>query len=220
MGGSPPGFSVHALLQARTLGWVVIHFSMGSQTIGYDWETFASLLQGVILTQGLNPCLLPCRRILYRLSHSLDMCKMMLSLHCNQLSFSFVIPLFTGWTGWGGDDCSFLLQRPKSSKNGCCLEKKGKKRKWSCSVVADSCNPKDHSPPGSFIHGIFQARALEWVAISFSRGTSRPRDRTWVSLIAGMCFTVWATRGAPKREGPLQNTRQPQLSFHGNVKQA
>ena len=40
------------------------------------------------------------------------------------------------------------------------------------------------------------SRILEWVAISFSRGSSQPRDRTWVSRIAGRCFTVWATREA------------------------
>ena len=50
------------------------------------------------------------------------------------------------------------------------------------------CNPVDCSPPGSSIHGIFQARVLEWVAISFSRGSSWPRDRTWVSRIAGRHF--------------------------------
>ena len=43
---------------------------------------------------------------------------------------------------------------------------------------------------GSPVHGIFQARVLEWVAISFSRGSSRPRDRTWVSHIVGRRFTV------------------------------
>ena len=53
----------------------------------------------------------------------------------------------------------------------------------------------DCSLPGS-IHEIFQARILECVAISFSRGSSRPRDQTWVSHIAGRCFTVWATREA------------------------
>ena len=58
------------------------------------------------------------------------------------------------------------------------------------------CNPMDCSLPGSSIHGIFQARVLEWVAISFSRRSSRPRDRTQVSCIAGRCFTVWATREA------------------------
>ena len=50
------------------------------------------------------------------------------------------------------------------------------------------CNPMDYSLPGFSIHGIFQARVLEWVAISFFRGSSRPRDQTWVSLIVGRCF--------------------------------
>ena len=53
------------------------------------------------------------------------------------------------------------------------------------------------SLPGSFIHGIFQARVLEWIAISFSRGSSQPRDRTRVSCIAGRRFTIWAIREAP-----------------------
>ena len=52
----------------------------------------------------------------------------------------------------------------------------------------------DCSLPGSSIYGIFQARVLEWVAISFSRGSSWPRDRTRVSCIVGRCLTVWATR--------------------------
>ena len=46
------------------------------------------------------------------------------------------------------------------------------------------CDPMDCSPPGSSIHGILQARILEWVAIPFSRGSSRPRDGTLVSCIA------------------------------------
>ena len=62
------------------------------------------------------------------------------------------------------------------------------------SEVAQSCltlcNPGDCSLPGFSIHGIFQARVLEWVAISFSRGFSRPRDRTRVSCIVGRCFTI------------------------------
>ena len=55
------------------------------------------------------------------------------------------------------------------------------------------CDPIYCSLPGSSIHGIFQARVLEWVAISFSRGSSWARDRTQVSCIVGRCFTVWAT---------------------------
>ena len=52
------------------------------------------------------------------------------------------------------------------------------------------CDPMDISLPGSAIHGIFQARILEWAAISFSRRSSQPRDRTRVSCIADRCFTV------------------------------
>ena len=56
----------------------------------------------------------------------------------------------------------------------------------------------DRSLPGSAIHWIFQARTLKWAAISFSRGSSQPRDRTRVSCIADRRFTAWATRGAFK----------------------
>ena len=52
------------------------------------------------------------------------------------------------------------------------------------------------SPPGSSIHGILQARVLEWVAISFSRGSSQPRGWTGVSRIPGRRFNLWATREA------------------------
>ena len=53
--------------------------------------------------------------------------------------------------------------------------------------------------PGSSEDGILQARILEWVAISSSRGSSQPRNRTWVSCIAGRFFTDWATREALKK---------------------
>ena len=54
----------------------------------------------------------------------------------------------------------------------------------------------DYSLPGFSVHGIFHARVLEWVAISFTRGSSQPRDRTQVSLIVSRRFTLWATREA------------------------
>ena len=67
-------------------------------------------------------------------------------------------------------------------------------------LVAQSCltlcDPLDCSLPGSFVHGILQARILEWVAISFFRGSSQPRDWTRVSRIAGRFFTIWSTREA------------------------
>ena len=53
------------------------------------------------------------------------------------------------------------------------------------------CDPTDCSSPGSSVHGILQARILEWVAIPFSRGSSQPRDQTQASCIAGRFFIVW-----------------------------
>ena len=55
--------------------------------------------------------------------------------------------------------------------------------------MSDSCNSVDCSPPDSSVHGISQERILEWIAISFSRGSSPPRDQTQVSCIAGGFFT-------------------------------
>ena len=52
------------------------------------------------------------------------------------------------------------------------------------------CNSMDYSPPGSSVHGIFHARILEWVAISFSRGSSQPKGQTWVSFIAARFFII------------------------------
>ena len=55
------------------------------------------------------------------------------------------------------------------------------------------CDPTNCSPPGSSVHGIIQAKILEWIAIPFSKGSYQPRDRAWVSCIAGRFFTIWAT---------------------------
>jgi len=62
------------------------------------------------------------------------------------------------------------------------------------------CNPVNCSPPGSSVHGIFQPRMLEWVAMPFSTGSSQPRDRTQVSMsvaLASRFFTTSATRETP-----------------------
>ena len=60
----------------------------------------------------------------------------------------------------------------------------------SLNCVLTLCDPTDGSLPGSAVHGIFQARILEWAAISFSSGPSQPKDRTRVSCIADGCFTI------------------------------
>ena len=76
-------------------------------------------------------------------------------------------------------------------------------------LVAQSCptlcNPMSCSQPGSSVHGISQARILEWVAISFSKRSSWPRDWTQVSYIAGRFFLIWATREAPRVNPALWN---------------
>ena len=67
---------------------------------------------------------------------------------------------------------------------------------WWWLVTSDFWKPMDCSPSGSSVHGISQARMLEWVAISFSRGSSWPRDWTHIFCIAGRFYTNWATRDA------------------------
>ena len=84
-----------------------------------------------------------------------------------------------------------------------CARKRG--RKWNCEIAQSCltlCDPMDCSLPGSSVHGIFQARILEWVAISFSRRSSQPRDWTQVSRIVGRPFTIWATREEKQRSYP------------------
>ena len=74
-------------------------------------------------------------------------------------------------------------------------------RKWkwkSLSRVWLFAPPWNCSPPGSTVYGILQARVLEWIAISFSRVSSWPKDHPWVSCIAGRFFIFWATREACK----------------------
>ena len=58
------------------------------------------------------------------------------------------------------------------------------------------CSPMDSSVSGSSVHGILQARILEWVIHSLLPGSSPPRDQTQVSCIAGRFFTIWAAREA------------------------
>ena len=72
------------------------------------------------------------------------------------------------------------------------------------------CDPMDCSLPSSSVHGILQARILEWVATSFSRGFSQPKYWTQVSSIAGRFFTVWVTREATSGSPPLPDHK----SFH------
>ena len=97
--------------------------------------------------------------------------------------------------------CHFLLQ--------CMKVKSGSEVAQPCPTLHD---PMDCSPPGSSVHGILQARILEWVAISFSRGSSQPRDRTWVSHIGGRSFNLRATREA--KTDALNSGSETSLGIH------
>ena len=80
------------------------------------------------------------------------------------------------------------------------------KRKVKVSVAQLSltfCDPMDCSLPNSSVRGVLQARILEWVAIPFSRGSSRLRDWTCVSCIAGRFFTIWFFTIWTTREAPV-----------------
>ena len=71
----------------------------------------------------------------------------------------------------------------------------------------------DCSLPGSSVHGIFQARILEWVAIPLSRASSQPSDQTQVSYIASGFFTVWATFGGKLRNTVIQGEAAPGCQY-------
>ena len=130
-----------------------------------------SLLQGIFLTQGLNTGLSYCRQILYHLSHQ-GSPKNVIGDPTDNVNINLTIIFFP------------LAMSPSVSPislHACML---------SHFTRVQLCNPMDCSPPGSFVHGISQARILEWVAISFSRGSSRPRDQTQVSCLTGEFFTT------------------------------
>ena len=130
------------------------------------------LLQGISPIQGSKPGLLHCRRILYYLSQQ----------RSPRILQWVAYPFSTGSSGpcnQNGVSCIALSEVAQ--------------------LCPTLCNPMDCSLPGSSVHGIFQARVLEWVAISFfSRESSQPRDQTQGSCIACGFFTVRATREAQK----------------------
>ena len=98
-----------------------------------------------------------------------------------------------------GEEMQFPTENSGWSGGRLCLwgENELKSESAGHRVMSDSVTPMDCSLSGSSVHGILQARMLEWVAISFFRGSSWPRDRTWVSCIAGRFFNR-----APFKAGP------------------
>ena len=130
------------------------------------------LLQGIIPTQGSNLGLLHCGQTPEFLYLWKVHCHSDLSIYaifCNSpKSLSIIILIITSKSQLLYLSCVCVCVCAQS-----CLP---------------LCDPMDYSPPGSSVHGIFQARILEWVAISYSRGSSRPRDQTCV--LASQFFTT------------------------------
>ena len=84
-----------------------------------------------------------------------------------------------------------------------------------CSLVPD-CNPVDSSLPGSSVHGIFQARILVWVAISFSRRSSQPRDQTSVSCISCLAGR-FSTTEPPEKPWRASGSHQLEIKTYSHI---
>ena len=160
------------------------------------WSGLSFPRQGIFLIQGSNLGLQHCRHILYHLSHQKSPknnevgCYFLLpwTMFCQNSS---LWPVCLGWPYMAWLIASLSYASPFTMTRLQFM-------KWS-EVVSNSLQPHGlYSLQVSSVHGIFQARVLKWAAISFSRGSSRPRDRTRVSCIVGRCFTIWATREVPK----------------------
>ena len=108
---------------------------------------------------------------------------------------------FSTWSGtnWNGTYLfhgyipSSLPGRGNAVYFYCCLVTRVKAKAIATQLCLTLCNPMDYNLPGFSVHGILQAKILAWVVISFSRGSSQPRGRTWVSGIAGRLFSIWVS---------------------------
>ena len=169
---SLPGSSVRGISQARILEWVAISFSRGSsQPRDWTWVFFtAGRFFTFWATREAQKLIQHYKSIIPQ--YKIEFKKLYIFHH------------------------SFLLYFKKFSfMNNCSVQFSSVVQ--SCLTL---CDPMDNSLLGFSVHGIFQARVLEWVAISFSRGSSRLGDQTQVSSIVGRRFNLWATREAKQRE--------------------
>ena len=162
---SPPGSSVHGILQARVLQWAASSSSRGSSR-PRDWTHVSRVSSFTTEPSGKPPKMHP---------GFLRQCPRGGRIH-------------PGWIPVFGPFCKPYGQWFLNSK-----WKKVKVNSFSrVRLFVTPGTVAYHAPPS--IHGISQASILEWVAISFSRGSSPPRDWTRVSRIVGRRFTIWAAR--------------------------
>ena len=128
------------------------------------------------------------------------------------LSFTENLEVFQ--TKHGREQNGEEVAAERSYRQGHCYRLNGK---WVLVAVSclTLCDPMNCSLPGSSVHGVLQARILEWVAIPFSRASSKPRNWIQVSCIAGGFFTIWATREALKIHVSYKKGTFRQSDFQG-----
>ena len=176
---SPPGSSVHWILQARILEWVAMPSSRESSQIR-DRTHVSYIFIGL--------------QVLYHQSHLESPIKPRYCQNVNEMKHQWGGNFWIKWhlrnmtTKYNTDSCRFL----KTQKHYLWYWGESEKKVLVAQSYPTLSYPMDCSPPRFSVHGISQARILEWVAISFSRGSSRPRYRTRVFHNAGRFFTVWA----------------------------
>ena len=157
---NPPGSSVHGILLARTLQWVVMPSSAFS-----SWSEIEPMVSCISCIAGRFCTAEPSGQLIQRVAYLNPVPRI---VKCTTYT-----PLH-----YGSGNPHYSLESESENEVA-----------QSCLIL---CEPIDYSLPGFSVHGIFQARVLEWVAISFSRVSSWPRDQTQISCIAGRCFTLWA----------------------------
>ena len=167
---SLPGSSIHGILQARILEWVAIPFS-GVSSWHRDWTHISCILGRFYIPWKI--CSLRNLRLLLT-DGKLNITK--LAVVYEMQRFCLFFNFFELWDiRWNVIWCMCVLQN--ACHNTCCC----------CCLVTKSCLtplwPHELCQSGSSVHGISQARILEWAAISFSRGSSQLRDQTCVSCI-------------------------------------
>ena len=161
MNCSPPGSSIHRILQARTLEWVAISLSRGAsqprdQTQVSHIAGRRFTLWAINSDQFLNPVCRPLQLVFFKVKVK---------------SFSRVQLFTTSWTvaHQAPPSMGFSRQEYWSGLPFPSWVHESGKWKWITQSCPTLCDPMDCRPLGSFIHGIFQTRILEWVAISFFR---------------------------------------------------
>ena len=166
---SPPGSSVHGILQTRILEWVAISSSRGSSQTR-DWTCISWVGRQILYQLSYQGSPLEYYSVLKRKEILVTSCNMDKTWGHNA---RWKKPITKGQILY---DSTHVL-RAKSLQ--------------SCLTLGD---PIDCSPPGSSVHGILQARTLEWVAMPSSRESSWCRDQTCISCTGRWLLYHWATR--------------------------